>query len=109
MTREQLLPQELLEQIPVLYSNEKIKTDSIIIIVKYFLASFTWLVTECEVQEDDVLFYGYVINHGDPDCSEWGYFTLNQLLEVRLHGYFEVERDLYFKQCTFGEYMMNLR
>lgn len=106
MNREELLPQELLEQIPALYSNEKIKLDKKIIKVKYFLASFTWLVTECEVQEDgDVLFFGYVINHSDPDCSEWGYWTLNQLLEVKLYGCLGVERDLYFKECTFGDYM----
>ena len=106
MTREQLLPQELLKQIPKLYSNENAEEDKIIVKTKYFLASFTWLVTECEVQEDgDVLFYGYVINHGDPECSEWGYFTLHELMEVRLHGYFEVERDLYFHECSFGEYM----
>jgi len=106
MNRTELLPQELLEQIPALYSTEKIKTDKKVIKVKYFLASFTWLVTECEIQEDedDVLFFGYVINHSDPDFSEWGYFKLSQLIETKLHGLFEVERDLYFRECTFDEY-----
>ena len=106
MTRDELLPQELLAQIPPLYANEKIPNDEVIVKVKYFLASFTWLVTECEVQEDnDVLFFGYVINHADPDCSEWGYFTLSQLLEVKLFGVFTVERDLHFTECTFLEYI----
>ena len=105
MNRNELLPPELLKQIPALYYNERTPTDKVIIKVKYFLASFTWLVTECEIQEDDVLFFGYVINHGDPDCSEWCYFTLNQLMEIKLYGCLGVERDLYFKECTFGEYM----
>jgi hypothetical protein len=104
MTRQELLPQELLEHIPAMYSGEDTPLKEKVIKVKYFLASFTWLVTECEVREDgDVEFFGYVMNHADPDCSEWGYFTLNQLMEVRfLCG---VERDLWFEECTFGEYM----
>ena len=102
MTRDELLPMEVLKQIPPLYSNEKTPTDEIIIRVKYFLASFTWLVTECEVQDDDIMFYGYTINHSDPDCSEWGYFTLNQLMEINP---IKVERDLYFEECTFEKYM----
>jgi len=105
MTREKLLPQELLEQIPALYSDERTSLKKRLIKVKYFLANFTWLVVECEVQEDDVMFFGYVINHSDPDLSEWGYFTLNQLLEIKLYGILGVERDLYFTECTLGEYM----
>ena len=106
MTREKLLPQELLERIPALYSGEDIPLKKKIIKAKYFIANFTWLVTECEIQKDgDVLFFGYVINHSDQNCSEWGYFTLNQLIEIRLFGVIEVERDLYFNECTFGKYM----
>ena len=105
MTREELLPQELLVKIPPLYANEEASAVETIIRLKYFLASFTWLVAECEVQGDDVLFYGYVINHSAPDCSEWGYFTLNQLMEVKLPGGIGVERDIYFKECKFSEYM----
>ena len=61
MTREELLPQELLKQIPALYSTEDIPVKKKIIKVKYFLASFTWLVTECQIQEEeeeeDILFF----------------------------------------------------
>ena len=106
MTRDELLPQALLESIPALYSTEDITLKEKIIKVKYFLASFTWLVTEYEVREDgDVLFFGYVQNHNAPGLSEWGYFTLNQLMEVKLFGVLGVERDLYFNECRFGEYM----
>ena len=106
MTREELLPKELLERIPPLYSNEKTPTGDTVIRVKYFLAAFTWLVAECETQEDgDVMFFGYVVNDAAPDCSEWRYFTLNQLMEIKLFGALGVERDLWFKECTFGEYI----
>ena len=105
MTREELFPQELQELIPPLYSNEGTSFNDTIIWAKYFIASFTWLVAECEVKGDDVLFYGYVINASDPHLSEWGYFTLSQLMENKLFGILSVERDLYFKECKFGEYM----
>jgi hypothetical protein len=105
MTKEELLPKELLEQIPPLYSNEETPTGKTIIRVKYFLASFTWLVTECEQDDNDVLFYGFVINDADPACSEWGHFTLNQLMEIKLVDALGVEWDLYFTKCAYVEYM----
>jgi len=105
MTREELLPDELFYRIPPLYYNEEIPLKDQIIRVKYFLASFTWLVTECEMREGgDVLFFGYVRNDAAPDCSEWGNFTLNQLMEVKLLGCLGVERDLHFKECKFKDY-----
>jgi hypothetical protein len=110
MTRKELLPQELLEQIPALYSTENVPANEKTIKVKFFLANFTWLVTECEVQpeDNDVLFFGFVINHSDPDLSEWGYFTLSQLLEVKVFGCLGIERDLYFNECMFKSYMEGL-
>ena len=101
MTKEELLPLELLEQIPALYCDEETSSDGMIIKVKYFIANFTWLVMKCEKQKDDVLFYGFVINSSNPDFSEWGYFTLNELMEIKLLGVLGVERDLHFKECTF--------
>ena len=105
MTREELLPKKLLERIPPLNSNDGSQAAKIIIHAKYFIAIFTWLVAECEVQADDVLFYGFVENAADPQMSEWGYFTLKQLMEIKLHVGLGVERDLYFKECTFSEYI----
>lgn len=105
MNMNQLLPRELLQTIPPLYANEHIPTSDVIIKAKYFLASFTWLVTEYEVQEDgDILFFGYVINHSYPDGSEWGYFSFNEMRKVRLFGAVGIERDLFFKPCKFSEY-----
>lgn len=101
MTREQLLPQDVLQKIPRLYSNEKTPVKEKMIWVRYFLASFTWLVAECRVQKDDVLFFGCTIS---PHGSEWGYFTLSQLAEIKIPNIPEVECDMYFKECTFEEY-----
>jgi hypothetical protein len=54
-------------------------------------------VTEGEADGDDFLFYGCVIGLD----KEWGYFTLQQLEEINVHG-LTVERDLYFKQESFS-------
>jgi hypothetical protein len=110
MSREELLPQELLVQIPALYSTEETPLNDKIIKVKFFIGNFTWLAVEAETREDgDVMFFGYVINHSDSQFSEWGYFTLNELLKVKLFGVLGVERDLYLDECTFGEYMKDMR
>jgi hypothetical protein len=107
MTKEELLPaEEVRAEIPSIDSDGEASADEIIIKVKYFLASFTWLVAKCEALDDgDVLFYGFVINAATPDFSEWGNFTLSELMGVKLFGALGVERDLWFKECTFGEYM----
>ena len=107
MTREELLPQELLEQIPALDSDEETTANEIIIKVKYFLSNFTWLVAKCETRGDDVRFYGYVINHSNPHFSEWGFFKLSELMKLNIENAIWVERDIFFKECTFGEYKIN--
>lgn len=98
-----LVTKEILNKIPELYSTEGIDFDDKVIQTKFFLFNFTWYVAEAEVQEDNILFFGYVRNDADPDCSEWGYFTLKQLEEVVIKGVFKVERDLYFSPMKFSE------
>ena len=101
MSKDDLLPPELLKQIPALSSNEGTSMDDIIIHALYYVGNFTWLVAECEAAKDnDVLFYGYVINHATRYNSEWGYFTLGQLTEI-----IGMQRDVHFKQCKFGAFM----
>jgi len=93
----ELLPPELREQLPKLYAQEG--AEDHFVYVKYFFpaANWTWFVTEGEPSGDDFLFFGYVIGLE----KEWGYFTLNQLEEIKFRG-LTVERDLYFKQETFS-------
>ncbi len=104
MNIQQLLPKELLATIPPLYANEATPLKDAIIRAKFFLGSFTWLVTECEVQDNDILFFGYVINHAYPDGSEWGYSSFNEMRKVKLFSTVGIERDLYFSPCKFSDY-----
>lgn len=88
-----------LEKYP-LYSQDG-KGEDAKIIVKFFLGSFTWYVTEGQKTEDgDYMFFGLVDNNGE---KEYGYFTLSQLKSIRFCGYPCVERDLYFTNKTIKD------
>ena len=93
----ELLPVELQHQLPKLYAQEG--AEDHFVYIKYFFpaANWTWFVTEGEPHGNDFLFFGYVIGLE----KEWGYFTLQQLEEIKFRG-LTVERDLYFKQETFS-------
>jgi DUF2958 family protein len=87
-----LLTEELRAQLTTLYAQENEKDP--IIHAKFFTpwTSWTWLVTEGSQEEDDFIFFGYVIGLE----AEWGYFSLRELESVRGPGGLSIERDLYF-------------
>jgi hypothetical protein len=93
----ELLTDEVRAQLPRLYAQESIRDP--IVLIKYFTpdSNWTWFVTEGEVEENDVRFFGYVIGFAE----EWGYFMLSELQTGR--GPIPVERDLYFRPGPFGQ------
>jgi len=101
-----LLPKEIREQLPPLYSQDG-KGGKAIVYVKYFTPSsnWTWLATEGEAvldesqNEVDYKFFGLVFGHE----RELGYFLLSELEEVRGPMGLPIERDLYFKPKTLAE------
>ena len=102
----QLLPNELREQIPKLYSQEKVKTQDKIVYVKFFFpaADWTWFVTEGEQEDGDFIFFGFVVGFEE----EWGYFTLNELQTINIQ-LLKVERDLHFKPGKFCDVLAQFR
>jgi hypothetical protein len=89
-----LLTDELRARLPHLYAQEAEAEP--IVYAKFFLpgTGWTWYVTEGEAQEDDFLFFGFVVGLD----SEFGYFLLSQLEEVRNQFGLHVERDLTFTE-----------
>lgn len=89
-----LLTDELRAQIPALYSQEN-EIDPVVY-AKFFLpgTGWTWYVIEGGPQEDDYLFFGFVVGLE----SEFGYFLLSELEAVRGPLGFPVERDLSFPE-----------
>ena len=70
-----LLTDELRARLPPLYSQEAEAEP--IVYAKFFLpgTGWTWYVTEAAQQEDDFLFFGFVVGLE----SEFGYFLLSEL------------------------------
>lgn len=86
----ELISKKLKEQIPKLYDTEE-QTDPIVYI-KLFIDGWTWYITEISI--DDDICFGYVVS---PFGSELGYFSLNEIQEVKGSLGIGVERDLHFK------------
>ncbi|MGH9876605.1 MAG: DUF2958 domain-containing protein [Nitrososphaerales archaeon] len=88
MTKEQLLPDELLRELPAPGGAEE---KDPILRVKFFYPDFEWMWYGIEFDGVDI-FYGLV----DGVELEFGTFSLSELLDN--HGTMgcEVERDLYF-------------
>jgi hypothetical protein len=101
----QLLTAELRAHLPPLYSQEKM-TDPMVH-AKFFCAwsNWTWFVTEGSTEDDDFLFFGYVIGFEE----EWGYFLLSEMEAIRGPGGLTIERDLYFKAGPFNQVVEQFR
>ena len=90
-----LIPKDLLKQIPKLYETEE--QNDPIAYVKLFLDGWTWLITEISIDED--IAFGYVVS---PFESELGYFSINEIQTIKNSLGIGVERDLYFKPCKLS-------
>lgn len=86
MTREQLLPPEVLARLPSLDEPGEFAQ------VKFFYPDAGWTWYAATFDGDD-LFYGLV----DGFERELGYFRLSELLETRGKLGCEIERDFWFK------------
>jgi len=101
-----LLPKEIREKMPALYSQDG-KGGKAIVYTKYFTpsSSWTWLVLEGEPvldesqNEVDYRFFGLVFGHE----REFGYFLLSELEEVRGPMGLPIERDLHWQPKTLDE------
>jgi hypothetical protein len=80
--------------------------DNAKVLVKFFFPAgrYTFFVTEGEPRGKDLLFFGFCVSPLGPDCDEWGYTSLTELLSVRVRG-LAIERDLHlpFATHTVGE------
>lgn len=89
-----LLTKEILKTLPKLYAQDS-KGENAIVYVKFFTpdAQWTWYVLEGEKRDDDFEFFGIV----EGMFTEYGYFMLSELKEVRGAFGLPIERDLYFE------------
>ncbi len=104
-----LLPEELKQQLPPLYSQQS--ENDPLVVCKFFhpLSPMTWYAIEgSPVDEDgyydtdkekvDFLFFGWI--HSDQ--SELGYFSLNEMEAINVGG-LGIERDVHFTPKKLSE------
>lgn len=85
----ELIPQKIKDQIPKLYETEN--QIEPIAYVKLFIDGWTWYITELSIGDTA---FGYIAS---PFGAELGYFSLEEIKEIRGSLGVGVERDLSFK------------
>ena len=95
-----LIPKEMLDTIPDLYSSPD--TTDQICKVKLFTpdANWTWYIIELS-KEDNSTCYGYVKGW----VNELGYFSLEEIADVRGALNLPVERDIHFNPTKLSQIM----
>lgn len=88
----EFFPEHIKAQLPPLYSQEKNKDPTVQ--VKFFCPwnQWTWYITEGQTEDDDFIFFGYVVGH----AREWGYFVLSDFESITGPGGLKIERDIHF-------------
>lgn len=91
------IPEEMADKIPAMQATEN-QSDPLALL-KYFTpdSSFTWYVLE--YSPEDRLCFGLVIGHE----REFGYFSLEELEQVRGPMGLPIERDLHFDPKPVAE------
>ena len=82
-----------LSKIPGLYSAEHVPLKEKVIYVHFFLGGCDWYASEYESKEQ--LFFGFAILNNDFEMAEWGYFSLEELSDIKVQ-FLEVDRDIHF-------------
>ena len=83
-----------LSKVPRLYSAEHIPLKEKVIYMHFFIGGSDWYASEYDPEEG--LFFGFAILNNDLEMAEWGYFSLEELSDIKIK-FLEVDRDLYFK------------
>lgn len=99
MRGHELLPQEIKEQLPDLYSGEEYGLEAKAL-VKFFTPDSNWSWYASEFDGEDILF-GLVSGFE----VELGYFSLAELQSAKGPLGLPIERDLYFNPKTLKELM----
>ena len=78
---------ERLARMPGLYETENIPLQEKMIHLHFFIAGCDWYVAEF----DGDLFFGFAILNGDLEIAEWGYVSLDELADLKIGGWLEVD------------------
>jgi hypothetical protein len=94
-----LLTKAIEKKLPALYSTEAVPVERKKLIVKFFTPWAGWAWYAAEYDPAQRVFFGLVIGQ----ATEWGYFSLAELEEVRGPCGLKIERDLYWGEKEASE------
>ena len=83
-----------LEKMPKLYETERTPLEKKIVGMHFFLGGSDWYAVEYSPEER--IFFGYAILNNNLQNAEWGYFSFDELRELKVRSNFEVDRDLHW-------------
>jgi hypothetical protein len=94
-----LLPQEVAETLPPLYSSEKTEFAEKTVHARFFDPYTKWTWYACEYDPKERIFFGYVVGQ----TREWGEFSLDELesLEMPDGSTPRIQRDESFVPSPF--------
>ena len=84
---------EELAKIPAFYSTESVSLKEKIIYMHFFIGGCDWYAAEYDPESRN--FFGFAILNDDLEMAEWGYFSFQELCDLRIK-FLEIDRDLYF-------------
>lgn len=87
-------------QLPRLYATEDIPLDETVIHMHLSLGRSHWYVSEYSPEKR--IFFGYAMLNGDTWNAEWGYTSLDELLDQNVQG-LKIERDFSWEPKPFGQ------
>lgn len=99
-----LLPKEVAEKLPPLYANEEVGLAAQAL-VKFFTPDANWTWYASEYDPEHRIAFGYVIGLAD----ELGYFSLDELEEVRGPRGLPIERDEFFQPKSLEDIRKHFR
>ena len=89
-----------LQRMPKPYSTESVKLADKIIVGHFFVGSCDWYIAEYDPETE--IFFGYA-NLGNDDMSEWGYFSFEELKQLKVGGFAEVDFDKHWTKVKASE------
>lgn len=84
---------------PRLYDTENTPWEQKVIYEHFFIGGSDWYAAEYD--PNDRLLFGYAVLNQDYQNSEWGYFSLDELKDIRVQG-IEIDRDLHWDERQAG-------
>lgn len=94
----------IVKAMPVTYQTEEVEESEKIVHLHYFYANCHWYIIEKDKGESELgdeeqyQAFGYVIFHGDMINAEWGYVSIQEIVESGM-----IELDFHFNPTRFGD------